>query len=187
MFSAQRVPNDPDYSHSWATFVRVTWHGRGQCPRNPTIEAHTISWLPANLVVRTLTVSPERGRNFDLDATIRFYIDLHSRISMWGPYRVEPDLYFRALKQIALLESGDVKYKTTDTLRFSDRVANCCHAVSAIADGQKFILASPGWGDVASEFILKRKLGSWVIDHDCTSPWVASALGLDRYPIYQRE
>src|SRR5438128_2392787 len=44
---------------------------------------------------------------------------------MWGPYRIDPDLYCRALKQIALLDSGDVKYKAGDALHFSDRVCNC--------------------------------------------------------------
>src|SRR5262249_17934148 len=46
MFSAQRVPNDPDFSHSWATFVRVSCSDHGQCARIPIIEARTISWLP---------------------------------------------------------------------------------------------------------------------------------------------
>jgi hypothetical protein len=187
MFSAQRVPNDPDFTHCFATFVRATWPGNGPCPRNPCLEVHTISWLPANLAVRTLALLPERGRNFDLDTTIRFHMDNDTRVSMWGPYRIDPDLYCRALKEIALLQSGEVQYKTADHFRFSDHVCNCCHAISALADGQKFILGSRGWGDSASEFILKEKLKPWVIDPDRSCPWVASAIGLDRYPISRRE
>lgn len=185
MFSAQRTPNDPDYSHSWASFVRVTWPGNGPCPGNPTLEVHTISWLPANLAVRILAIVPERGRNFDLNTTIRFHLDQQARVSMWGPYRIEPDLYCRALKQIALLESGEVKYKTSDGLNFSDRVSNCCHALSALADGPKYILGSPGWGDGASVYILDNKFSPWIVGQN-THPWVAIALGLDRYPIVFR-
>ena len=73
MFSAQRVPNDPDFSHSFATFVRVTWPGNGPCTGNATLEAHTVSWLPANLAVRTFALVAERGRNY---SSVRKFVRL---------------------------------------------------------------------------------------------------------------
>ena len=59
MFGSQQIPNDPNYSHSFATFVRVSWPGDGPMPKNPTIEEHTISWLPENMRVRLATVFAE--------------------------------------------------------------------------------------------------------------------------------
>jgi hypothetical protein len=185
MFAAQRTPNDPDFSHSWASFVRVSWTGNGPCPHNPVLEVRTISWLPANLAVRTFAIAPERGRNFDLETTIRFHLDVQARVSMWGPYRIEPDLYCRAVKQITLLESGEMKYKTSDGLNYSDRVCNCGHALTALTDRPKLILGSPGWGDMASVYILDNKFSPWIIGQN-TYPWVACAIGLDRYPIVFR-
>jgi hypothetical protein len=92
MFGAQTVPGNPDYSHTWATFVRVCWPGNGPCPVNATLEAHTISWLPANMVVRVLALFPEPGRNFDLHTTLRWCYADCMRVSLWGPYRITPEL-----------------------------------------------------------------------------------------------
>src|SRR5438105_15741063 len=72
MFSAQRVPNQPNYSHSFATFVKASWEGSGPCPTDAALEAHTISWLPANLHVRTLAPRAECGHNFDVHTTLDF-------------------------------------------------------------------------------------------------------------------
>src|SRR5688572_19986565 len=74
MFGAQTVPNDPNYAHSFATFVRVCWDGDGPCPdfKNARLEAHTISWLPANMIVRTRALFPECGHNFDMHPTIEW-------------------------------------------------------------------------------------------------------------------
>ena len=66
MFGSQRVPANPNYSHSFATFVRATWEGDGPCPVNAKLEVHTISWLPAKMKVRINAFHPECGHNFDL-------------------------------------------------------------------------------------------------------------------------
>lgn len=44
MFGSQTTPPNPNYSHSFATFVRATWPGPEPCPTNPTLEAVTISF-----------------------------------------------------------------------------------------------------------------------------------------------
>jgi hypothetical protein len=187
VFSAQRTPAQPNYAHSFATFVRATWPGEGPCPQAPaTLEAHTISWLPANLVIRTWAFLPECGHNFELTETLRFALDTDQRISLWGPHQIEPSLYHRALRQKALLESGDVLYKADDTMRKPDRVSNCIHAVSSVAEGYRLRVASPGWGETASHAIMKR-FRPWVIDEDQVHAWVGSALGLDAYPIIYRD
>ena len=185
MFGSQRIPNNPDYSHSYATFVRTTWPGNGPCPRNPTLEAVTISWLPTNMKVRTCALLPECGENFGLQATNRWALANCMRISLWGPYRICPELYALAHKQAAFLASGRVRYKANDLGHSSDRVSNCIHAVSSIVEGYRLRVASPGWGQMASFSILKR-FEPYIISPNCTHPWIGSALGLDEYPIIYR-
>src|SRR5262245_9238435 len=114
VFGSQRIPNDPDYSHTFATFVRRRWPGNGPCPANSCVEGYTISWLPRTMNVRVLAL-PECGQNFDLHNTIRWALGNNMRISLWGPYPVHPDLYCRAAKQVGLLQSGQVMYKALDT------------------------------------------------------------------------
>jgi hypothetical protein len=64
-----------------------------------TLEAHTISWLPANGIVRTRALCPEPGRNFELHDTVKRAIATFERVSMWGAYQIEKDLYCRAWRK----------------------------------------------------------------------------------------
>ncbi len=185
VFGSQRTPNEPNYSHSWATFVRVSYE---EAPRRGCrFEAHTISWLPANLVVRTLALHAEPGHNFELHETVRYALGNDERVSMWGPYQIGADLYVRAMKQIALLESGAVQYKAIDSGHRTDRVSNCIHAVASVPDGYRVRAASPLWGETAS-YLITRRMMPFVVDDDPRKfRWVGSALGLDQYPIIYRE
>jgi hypothetical protein len=184
MFASQRTPPDPDHSHSFATFVRVRCNGPQ--PGVPVIESHTISWLPANLRIRLLALLPEPGHNFDLHTTLRYALDDQQRVSLWGPYQISPELYYLALTQVNLLESGQVRYKAIDTGYPSDRVSNCIHAIGSIAEGYRVRVLSPGWGETAS-FVLLERFAPWIVDCNLTHPWVASALGLTCYPIIYRD
>ena len=186
VFGSQQIPNRPNHAHTFATFVRVRWAGDGPCCGPAQIEAHTISWLPANLKIRTRALLPEPGHNFDLDETLRFVLCDDARVSMWGPYAISPELYCRAEKQIARLNSGRIQYKANDTGFPASRVSNCIHAVSEIIDRPLLIIGSPGWGEVASFMVLTR-MRPWILDQDTRHTWVSSALGLDRYPLIYRE
>jgi len=185
VFASQRVPNNPNYSHTFATFVRASWPGDGPCPRCPALEACTISWLPRNLVIRTLALLPECGHNLGLHETLRYVLASEQRLSLWGPYRIDAALYRRALRQAALLESGWVLYKANDMGYYSDDVSNCIHAISSLADGYRLRFGSPGWGEKAGYWVLDE-LRPWVLDRERVHPWVGCALGLDRYPIIYR-
>jgi hypothetical protein len=138
--------------------------------------------LPRNLVIRTLALLPECGCNLGLHETLRYVLSSEQRVSLWGPYRIDAELYRRALRQAALLESGWVLYKANDTGYYSDDVSNCVHAVSSLADGYGLRFGIPGWGETASHRVL-GELMPWVLDHERVYPWVGCALGLDRYPI----
>jgi len=186
VFGSQQTPPKPNYSHSFATFVRATWPGDEPCANSAELEMHTISWLPANMIVRTNALFPEVGHNFHLYETLCYAYRNCERVSMWGPYQIECDLYRRALKQKALLESGAVRYKADDMGRKPDRVSNCIHAVSSVAEGYRLRVVEPGFGEMASWAITKR-FRPWIIDEDQVHTWVSSGIGLDEYPIIYRD
>ncbi len=184
MFASQQSPPYPNHAHTSATFVRVPYDGNQ--PRLSGMEACTISWLPANLKIRDHALLPEPGHNFGLHETLRSAGEDQQRVSLWGPYQIHPELYYRALQQVQLLQSGQVRYKAVDAGYSTDHVSNCIHAVSAIAEGHRLRVLSPGWGETASYAVLRR-FRSWIINQEQTHPWVGSALQLDRYPIIYRD
>src|SRR5947209_1956930 len=156
MFGSQRIPNEPNYAHSFATFVRASWPGDGPCPpAGAALEPYTISWLPQKLPVRTYALLPECGHNYGLRETIQYSLCEKERISLWGAYLICPELFYRAVRQYELLNSGRVRYKAIDSGFPSDKVSNCMHAISSISDGYRLRIASPGWGQMASFSILK--------------------------------
>jgi hypothetical protein len=183
MFGSQRTVNNPDFSHSFATFVRATWDG--PAPVAPRLEAHTISWLPSNLHIRAFALLPECGHNFDLHTTLRWALANRQRTSLWGPYQIDRDLYLRALTQISLLESGKVRYKANDVGHRTDQVSNCIHAVVSLREGYRLHVAVSAWGETASYFVL-HELAPWIIGPCEEHAWVSSSLGLDGYPLIRR-
>lgn len=185
VFGSQQTPNDPHYAHTFATYVRATWAGDGP-PCNATLEAHTISWLPPNLVIRVRALLPEAGRNFGLFETLRFAADTGQRVSMWGPYPCDADLFHRARKQIAHLDSGTVRYKAIDNGFPAWRVCNCIHAVSEVTGNTFLTVYTPGWGEVASYACL-LKMRPWLLDQGQPAYWVSSGLGLDAVPLIYRD
>jgi hypothetical protein len=181
VFGSQLPEPDPNYSHSWATFVRAS----GNAP-TCVIESHTISWLPRTLEVHLRKLHPEPGVNLELRPTIVWALDNHMRISLWGPYQVDRDLYCRSRRQFALLESGRVRYKAMDAGSESDRVSNCIHAVTSMTGGYRVRVLSPGWGETAS-FYIARRMQPWIIDPSRRHDWLLTALGLDGDPLIRRD
>ena len=128
---------------------------------------------------------PETGRNFDLHTTIRWALSQGLRISMWGPYRIEPALYDRALEQIRVLESGRVKYKVVDT-GWPDTVAvNCIHPIDTAVRRGRCRVPSTSFGETASYYLVRR-MQPWFLDEP-RQDWVSAWLGLAWYPIIPRE
>jgi hypothetical protein len=183
VFGSQTPRPCPRYSHTFATFVKAT--GAGPCAEGYALEAHTISWLPADLEVRPAALLSEPGRNLDLYGTLRWAAATEQRVSLWGPYQIDRELYGRALGQIASLESGEVRYKAVDSGCQSDRVSNCIHAVSAVADGHHLLVLSPGFGEVAS-YRVGLGFRPWIVDPCQRHDWVAARLGLDGWPLLRR-
>lgn len=162
------------FSHTFAVFVRAV--GTGPCSDSYRVEAHTISWLPESREIRPWALLPEPGQNLDLAGTMEWTRSTGQRVSMWGPYLIDADLFQRAVEQKALLERGCVRYKAIDTGYATDVACNCIHAVSSIVGGYRTRVFSPGYGEVASGYVFRR-MEPWVLDchpHD----WVATRLGL---------
>ena len=184
MFGSQQVPNNPKYSHTFATFVHASWPGPARGPAR--LEVFTISWMPENGDIRPLALLPECGRNYELHETLRHVFWNRERVSLWGPYQIDSELYCRAVNQVRLLESGRVRYKANDFGYPSDRVANCLHAVSSITGGERVRVLRAGWGESAS-YVALREFDPWIIDCNRIHTWVGKALGMDCYPIIYRD
>jgi hypothetical protein len=181
IFGAQRDIAEPNHTHSWATFVRVCGG-----PGGGWIEHHTISWLAAKLAFDVRDRSPEPGVNLDLYGTLNWALGDGQHLSMWGPFQIEPELYFKAMQQIGRLSSGAVQYKAVDFGYRTERVSNCIHAVSDLAGAPRARVVIPGYGQTARR-VLTARLRKFMIEPRQTHPWVADALGLNHYPIRQRE
>ncbi|MBX3400527.1 MAG: hypothetical protein KF873_17470 [Gemmataceae bacterium] len=180
MMSSQRSPKNPNFSHTFATFVRVDPAAPG------TMETRTISWMPCTGTVRVQALRPECGRNYGLHETVEWALQSEQRVSIWGPYEIEPELYHRADRRFEELERGTIRYKTYDGFHHSERVSNCIHAVSTINHRHRLRIASPGWGDLASFIVLETMMPS-IVDRRRTHDWLIPLLKLDRYPIAYRK
>src|ERR1700687_729114 len=128
VYGAQRTPNVPRFTHTFATFVKAT--GEGNDKTKYKVEEHTISWIAKTKEIVVARAKPEPGVNLSLKESMDLAASLEEKVSMWGPFEIKKDLYDRALKQIDRLESAKVGYKAID-LRFRPETAiNCIHAVS---------------------------------------------------------
>jgi hypothetical protein len=183
MFGSQLSEPEPEYSHSWGTFAKVTFNPAQPTPR---MESFTISWLPRSLIIRLWTLEAEPGVNLDLHSTMRYVLGNQERVSMWGPYEIDEELFYKAADQLDLLQSGQVCYKAIDIGWFSDRASNCIHALtSAVRVVQPHVFI-PAWGETAS-FVILQDYTPWIVDRYHEHYYISSALGLDAYPIVYRK
>src|SRR5262245_51334833 len=81
LFSSQGEPNLPRLAHTFAVFTKAT--GGDDFPKDAKVENHTISWLPATMEIHPLRLAPEKGKNFDLAATVQWAKSLTARIVQW--------------------------------------------------------------------------------------------------------
>jgi hypothetical protein len=185
VFSSQSMPKLPRYTHTWATFAKVT-----DCAGQRGVEALTISWMPATLKIRPYALRPETGINLDLPNTLRVVQAQGQRISVWGPYEIDAPLYLRAVAQKMRLESGTVVYRTVDPILRDPNISDCIHAVSDV-DSVRTRLSypiSPFFGDAAG----RRIAHAWLRGCEARPPredlrWLEPALGMAGYPIVRRE
>lgn len=190
IFGSESVPKRARYTHTWATIVRaVPEPGPTEAY---TLESQTISWMPASLNIRPLTLRAECGVNLGLQATFRDSFCKGECVAMWGPYELTPErgpiLWERVGRQVARLNSGSVLYKCIDpdTGPRSTYMSNCIHAVTDL-DRQ---LPRPAYNELtnngmdASAHLVQIMLSRHRFDPSITHEWVAQAMGVG--PCVQR-
>ncbi len=157
-FAYQNNGNDPGYSHSFMTVIRVLADNKPdkltpgikkRTYKNRGFQAFTISWLPhdfasnPNLCVfrgfgsrifPTWNQCPlSQGRSFTLEETIKLAVNVKNAMCMWGPYEISKDGFDLAVNRLRLLEKGEIKYLADDRLTRKDKKAiNCFHAMAGL-------------------------------------------------------
>jgi hypothetical protein len=184
VFGSQRKPFHLNCTHSSAAFIKAT--GQGPDLGRYHLDVRMISWLPASLEVHCLHLRPEPGVNLDLHGTLCLAQAHGETVTGWGPFRIQEELYDRAVRQIAHLESGAVRYKAIDTGFPTEQTSNCIHALSDLNGHGRLRLASPAWGHFASSVIAQR-FRPYIVDDGMIYPEVAATLGLDAYGVECRD
>ena len=159
-FAYQNKRNNPEFSHSFISVIRVLADGkqpsltsgfrRGRF-KNRDFEAFTISWLPHDFDTNPhlcvfdgvgSRVDPKKnkcpisvGRNFRLDETVKLAVNDKNAVCMWGPYEIKKEAFDLAVKRKQLLDGGTIGYRADDRLDRKDRVAiNCFHAMAGLEE-----------------------------------------------------
>lgn len=174
------------FTHTWATMVRVNESD------STAMEPHTISWMPATLDIKALARKVEPGTNLELKFTIEEMLRHGEHVVMWGPYEVPFGLYQRFLVQKRFMESGTVGYQCIDSIGEAARTGlgcNCIHAVTdmdPLYDRQQYPLSY--FGISGSRNVVKQiHERPTIIGPNRCHTWVATALGLDDYPIERKK
>jgi hypothetical protein len=179
VFGGETVPFKPEKTHSFVGAVRV--------PAAGPAEVVSISWLPASLEPRGLTFCSEEGVNLGVRESVAWAKCHGMRVSVWGPYRIDEELFCRLKGHAARLDSGRVMYKPTDNLALAYRVQNCYHALWApVAPVQaRGFSGAFTPGDAATAKTV-RLYSRWILDPCRTHDWVLTLLGVADEPLCRR-
>jgi hypothetical protein len=178
IFGSQSRPKRLRYTHTWATFVRAV--GEGPDPRAYALETITISWLPRTMEVKVLRPWPEPGVNLDLHQTLAAVGANGERVMMWGPFVMRRQIFERAARVRAVLESGRAEYRAISNAR-NLLVSDCIHAVAAVDPvfGRRHYPLIR-IGIPASRYIARQGMTRSVYDQArYDNSWLIPRLGLD--------
>jgi hypothetical protein len=181
LFGSQSTPKRLEFTHTWATYVKVVKEGPD--PASYQLTYHTISFLPASLKVRVFAPHPEPAVNLDLYQTLDYVLGNGESVDVWMPMRVTPQLYERSLLQWHRLMRGEALYQAIDPP--NDDVYDCIHANAALdPDFGQFHYPLIRVGKPATAYIVKQigKRGR-VFDPYEDTLWLIPRLGIDRYPV----
>jgi hypothetical protein len=144
--------------------------------------------LPATGNVRVWNPVPERGANFDLYTTINVVLKHNEEILQWGPYEISRESYGRALEKVAILESGEIRYRAVDGFRRGSTISNCFHAISDLdrIQGRRHYPLSQAGEDITYDIVKTLEERGRIIGRGTDHSWIFQRLGLDQYPITHR-
>jgi hypothetical protein len=157
-FAYENRGNDPEFSHSFITVIRVLAEGSKPHPASQLktgkfkrwqFEAYTISWIPndflenpnlcvfngvgARLFAGLNKCPVSEGKCFDLKDTLTMASNAKVAVGMWGPYEVVEKAFDLGVNRKKLLDRGEIKYRADDRLYRKNRVAiNCFHAMAGL-------------------------------------------------------
>ena len=188
LFAGQGDILRPATAHVWATWVKATTLADGTIQLDET----TISFLPKTLRVRWWAIRPEPGFNLGLHDTFQFMTPnraIRTRISMWGPFEISAQRYAQGVQHKASLDTGNVQFRSIDYFDQHDDIEHCLHAItSAYPELDKLTKRVRWYGDRGTAPIAAKLQQAGVVANcKIKHLWLIPALGLDRYPILQRE
>ncbi|QDU62110.1 GDSL-like Lipase/Acylhydrolase [Planctomycetes bacterium Pan216] len=163
-------------SHTFATFIKATTD-------RELVEAHTISWVPVDRVVDPLRAKPVPGENLDLAKTLEWCQKVQARVSLWGPFVIDPVLYRKAVKRVEHLADSSVRYVVLDqSLRRHHSAYNCIHAVSDLGGHLRTYSKR---GAEASSMVVDH-FRPWIRRQARDTRWLEQELDLIRFPLTRR-
>jgi hypothetical protein len=175
-FAYENKGNDPEYSHSFITVIRVLADEKQpkltpgivkRSYKDRNFEAFTISWLPddflethqicvfkgfgARLAPSMNKCPLSDGKSYNLEETISMAVYAKNALCMWGPYEIGKGGFDLGVRRLRLLEEGKIKYRADDRLYRKDGTAiNCFHAMAGMdvlyPDGGVFGTGFNTWG-----------------------------------------
>jgi hypothetical protein len=145
-FAYENDGNDPEYSHSFLSVIRVladdqqpklTSGLRRRTYKNRAFEAESqlcvFEGVGARLVPSMNKCPVSIGRNFTLAETIRLGVHVRNAMCMWGPYEITKPAFDLGVKRMRLLNAGTIKYRADDRLTRKEGTAiNCFHAMAGL-------------------------------------------------------
>ena len=157
-YAYQNKGNDPAFSHSFISVIRVYADGTAPKPssglkqieyKGRDFEAFTISWLPADFAENPhlcvfdgfgAVIVPDwnrcpavPGKSFDLPSTLKLAVDAKVAVGMWGPYEISRRGFDLGVERLRLLEKGEIKYRADDRgYRKRKEAINCFHAMASL-------------------------------------------------------
>ncbi len=159
-FAYQNRANDPKFSHSFISVIRVFPDNKQteltpgletRSYKNREFEAFTISWLPSDFATNPnlcvfdgvgAKLIPQKnecpllpGRNFNLAETLQLASKDKLAVAMWGPYEIAKPGFDLGVRRKRLLDGGTIKYRADDRLYRKDHIAiNCFHAMAGLEE-----------------------------------------------------
>ncbi len=178
LFTAEATPYRSEKTHTFLAITRI--------PQDSgVVETREMSWLPATLHVRGIALRPEKGVNLSVADTLAVCRRDNMRVSVWGPYQIQPELYNRLSNQITRLETGKIKYKGADTFQPSFHAMNCYHAIWNISNPfQKFTGPFTSGDTTGGKTV--HLFRQWIITPEQTHDDILKVIGVDQEVLTRR-